>query len=94
MTNKELRDVLAKYPDHWPVMVRGYEAGLEELIASEVKALDVQVGVHPESSVYGPHLDLVRGDYTAKRNVIKAMLLDRRETEYREEPSEYREPTP
>lgn len=82
MTVKELREILASHPDDLRVMVRGYEAGLEDLLPSEVKVVHVRLNVNDSPSIYGPH-----EEQEDPRNAdVMALLLDRAESEYREDP--------
>jgi hypothetical protein len=88
MTVKELRDILARKPDDLRVLVRGYEDGFEDLAPSEVKEIDVALNFHGDgSSVYGPHEHAERADNASKPfTVSRALVLDRGESEYRNDP--------
>ncbi len=91
MTVQELRDALAAQPDDLRVMVRGYEGGLEDLTADQVKTITAHLDVHSEdSTVYGQHERV--GSLTSPKPsalqdcpVVPALLLDRRKTEYRDD---------
>ena len=73
MNVKELRELLAHYPDDMPVMVDGYEGGLCDLDADRIESAPVFTNVNRES-YYGAH-EKARPGETGWN--VKALILHR-----------------
>jgi hypothetical protein len=86
MTVKELRDLLAQFPDDTRVMVKGYEGGWNDAIAPRFSR--VQLDANPDG-YFGPHEERETVDeenyaredaqiwYGKEIEIIDAVLLPR-----------------